>query len=53
MFTRVLCFRIVVMDHGKLVEFDSPSELLKRPDGIFYSIAKDAKVLGNANDSKK
>jgi len=45
--------KIVVMDHGKLVEFDSPSELLKRPDGIFYSIAKDAKVLGNANDSKK
>lgn len=34
--------RVVVMDDGKLVEADSPSTLLKRPDSRFYGLAKEA-----------
>lgn len=34
--------RIVVMDNGRLVEVDSPSELIKRPDSKFFGLAKEA-----------
>lgn len=30
--------RIMVIDNGKLVEFDRPSELLKNKNGYFYSL---------------
>ncbi|KAJ3255913.1 hypothetical protein HK103_005829 [Boothiomyces macroporosus] len=33
--------RIMVLDAGKLVEFDTPSNLLKNPDGKFYSMVQE------------
>ncbi|XP_053980762.1 multidrug resistance-associated protein 1 isoform X1 [Hylaeus volcanicus] len=34
--------RIIVLDKGLIVEFDSPEALLGNPSSVFYSIAKDA-----------
>ncbi|KAG0031446.1 hypothetical protein BGZ81_001224 [Podila clonocystis] len=31
--------KILVLDHGRVAEFDTPKELLQRPEGIFYSLA--------------
>lgn len=33
--------RVLVMDNGQLAEFDSPSELLKNPNGIFTSLVNE------------
>lgn len=33
--------RVMVIDHGKLVEFDSPNKLIERKDSIFYGMAKE------------
>ncbi|ORX97979.1 P-loop containing nucleoside triphosphate hydrolase protein [Basidiobolus meristosporus CBS 931.73] len=32
--------RILVLDEGKVVEFDTPINLLNNPDGFFYSLVK-------------
>lgn len=37
--------RVMVLDHGKLIEFDSPKALLSNPESHFYSLAKDARVI--------
>ena len=37
--------KIMVLDKGLIKEFDSPNELLKQPDTIFYGMAKDAKLV--------
>ncbi|CCD69448.1 ABC-type glutathione-S-conjugate transporter [Caenorhabditis elegans] len=37
--------RLLVLDKGRVAEFDSPKNLLANPDGIFYSMAKDANVV--------
>ena len=37
----ILFFRVLVMDAGKVAEYDSPAKLLEAK-GIFYSMAKDA-----------
>lgn len=39
----------MVLDHGKIVEYDSPEELLKNP-GPFYFMAKEAGIE-NANST--
>lgn len=39
----LLCFRVMVLDNGKIVEFGSPEELLARP-GPFYFMAKEAGI---------
>jgi ATP-binding cassette subfamily C (CFTR/MRP) protein 3 len=36
--------RIMVLDAGRIVEFDSPNKLLSR-NGVFYSMVKDAGLL--------
>ncbi|XP_053551240.1 multidrug resistance-associated protein 1 isoform X2 [Bombina bombina] len=36
--------RVIVLDKGQIVEFDSPSNLLQRR-GIFYSMAKDSGLV--------
>ena len=36
--------RILVLDRGVVKEFDKPEVLLTNPDGIFYSMAKDAGI---------
>jgi ABC-type multidrug transport system fused ATPase/permease subunit len=42
--------RIVVLDHGKVAEFDSPAELVKRK-GLFYELVKEANLLGSVVES--
>lgn len=41
--TYLFC-RVMVLDQGKIVEFEPPSVLLTRKNSIFYSMAKDAKL---------
>ncbi|GKZ69061.1 hypothetical protein AnigIFM60653_011707 [Aspergillus niger] len=40
--------RIVVLDKGRVVEFDSPAELIKR-EGRFYELVKEAGLLDNSD----
>ena len=37
--------RILVMDKGRVKEFDSPSALLQNPSSSFYLMAKDAGLV--------
>lgn len=37
--------RIIFMDKGKIIEFDSPANLLKNPKSGFYSLASEAKLV--------
>ena len=37
--------KVVVMDKGIVVEFDSPQNLLNRTDSEFYSLAKESKIV--------
>ncbi|KAG8328062.1 Canalicular multispecific organic anion transporter 1 [Homalodisca vitripennis] len=37
--------RVIVLERGTLKEFDSPTNLLKRPASIFYGMAKDAGLV--------
>lgn len=37
--------KILVLDKGKLVEFDTPANLLQNKNTIFYKLAKDAGIL--------
>jgi ATP-binding cassette subfamily C (CFTR/MRP) protein 1 len=39
--------RVLVLDRGEIREFDSPSNLLKNKQSIFYSMAKDAGLAGS------
>ena len=34
--------RVIVLDQGKIVEFDSPPNLLKQHQSVFHSMCKDA-----------
>ena len=37
--------RIVVLDHGRVAEFDTPAELVRRK-GLFYELVKESGLLG-------
>jgi len=37
--------RVMVLDKGKVMEFDSPSALLKDQDSMFYSLAKESDLV--------
>lgn len=43
--------RIIVLDQGKIVEFDRPDVLLSNKDSIFYGMAKSAGLL-NVEDTR-
>jgi ATP-binding cassette subfamily C (CFTR/MRP) protein 1 len=34
--------RVLVLDQGKVAEFDTPANLMSRPDSIFASLVKQA-----------
>ena len=38
-------FRILVLDKGKVKEFDSPKNLLNNKTSVFYGMAKDAGLV--------
>jgi hypothetical protein len=38
-------FRVMVLDKGEIREFDSPNELLRNENGIFYGMSKDAGLV--------
>lgn len=42
--------RVLVLDQGKVAEFDTPENLLGRSDSIFTSLVKQAGLYGNAGD---
>lgn len=44
----ILFHRVMVLDAGKIVEFDSPDNLLEK-QGHFYSMAKDAGITKDEN----
>jgi ATP-binding cassette subfamily C (CFTR/MRP) protein 1 len=39
-----LLYSILVLEKGKIIEFDSPKQLLKDTTSQFYSLAKEAGV---------
>lgn len=42
--------RIVVLEQGEIAEFDTPANLLKRKDSLFYSLSKEG---GTVDDSEE
>ena len=44
------CFRVMVLDQGNIVEFDTPTALLDEPETKFYSMAKDAGLTNKTHD---
>lgn len=41
--------RIVVLDHGEVKEFDTPSKLIGRK-GLFYELVREAGLLGSVEN---
>jgi ABC-type multidrug transport system fused ATPase/permease subunit len=37
--------RILVMDGGRVAEFDAPASLLAKPNSMFYSLANEAGLI--------
>ena len=37
--------RILVLDKGKVAEYDTPAALLANNKGVFYGMAKDANLV--------
>lgn len=42
--------RVIVLDQGKIAEYDSPQVLLSNKDSIFYGMAKNAGLVNNTNE---
>ena len=38
-------YRILVLDKGSVVEFDTPKELLSNKNGLFYSMVKSSGLI--------
>jgi len=42
--------RVMVLDQGNLVEFDSPSKLMSKEGGIFRGLVEESRRSGGAAD---
>ena len=40
-----LIFRIVVLDNGRIVEYDSPRNLMEDRKSVFFSMAKNSGLV--------
>lgn len=38
----IILYRILVLDTGKIAEFDSPANLMQNKNSVFFGMAKDA-----------
>ncbi|KAF8463649.1 putative ABC metal ion transporter [Kalaharituber pfeilii] len=47
--TIIDCDRILVLQAGRVAEFDTPSALLDKKDSLFYSLAKEAGLVESAS----
>ena len=45
--------RVLVLDAGRIAEFDSPRALLDNDESIFHGMVKDAGLLNQAMENKK
>ena len=43
--------KVMVLDAGKIREFDSPDSLLQNKKSVFYSMAKDAGLITTAQET--
>lgn len=43
--------RVLVLEQGKVAEFDTPANLLTRPESIFASLVKQAGLSGAVDNS--
>ena len=43
--TLLISCRIMVLDSGRIKEFDAPQTLLLNKQSLFYSLAEDAKIV--------
>ena len=44
-----LYFRVMVLDNGRIQEFDKPGVLMEDKNSLFYSMAKDAGLTNNSS----
>lgn len=42
--------RVIVLDAGKIAEFDTPKNLLADKDSIFFGMAKNAGLVNASNE---
>lgn len=45
--------RVIVLDQGKIAEYDSPQVLLSNKDSIFFSMAKSAGLVPGSNSTNE
>lgn len=45
--------RIVVLEQGEIAEFDTPENLLKRKDSLFYSLSKESGFVNDDDEIKQ
>ena len=44
-------YRVMVLDAGRIAEFDNPQTLIENKSSIFYGMAKDAGLVKDAKES--
>lgn len=44
--------RIVVLDHGRVAEFDTPANLVAKKGGLFYELVREAGLLDSVGPAE-